>query len=48
MKEYIIEVVMKAGGYRRFREWGYSAGEAYMKLKKYEQGIGTMKKATEA
>lgn len=48
MKEYIIEVVMKTGGYRRFREWGYSAGDAYMRLKKNESDIGTMKKATEA
>lgn len=48
MKEFILEVVMHTGGIRRFREFGWSAGDAYMKLKKNIDDVGSLRKATEA
>lgn len=44
-KEYIIEVQMKSGGFRIFREWGYSAGDAFQNLKKNQGVEGSMKSA---
>lgn len=39
-KEYILRVQLKAGGIKTVREWGWSAGDAYQYLKKYDSNVG--------
>ena len=47
-KEFVFEVILKAGGVTLVREWGYSAGDAWQRAKKLQDIKGSYRSVREA